>query len=452
MQGCLSLPYAFSHVGYYIGVPLILLLASFTLLGWIMLLRCKQRLVGNLPLSYGDVTERVFGPIGRSTVNFFVMLTQLGICSVYFSFIASNMQAVLPDGLVIASLHYLVLLQLPLMLAFCSITDLRHITPLSMAANLFFFIGLCIVFGYDGHNIELATPDKPKSSFSFQGVAIFFGTAIFSFEGIGLVLPIENEMANPQHYPTILTIAIVIIATVFACAGEFTLIAFGTVTKGSATAEIALDYKNDWEVVLCNVSLVIAVAFTFPIQFFPAIQIAEANCLKIGVTGANDPLAAADGNSSSGGDSVDSGAARAKKRTLTTPTTNSHTRSLLAASFTEGAPESPRESTALVKDAAKGREASRVFRLRMLLRWCMVSCCALFAYAVPNLGLLISLLGSVGSTVLALLLPAMLYWRLMRPSIVVRCGLAVLLFFGAACGTMSFVVATMELVKYMKGN
>jgi proton-coupled amino acid transporter len=424
--GCLSLPYAFSHVGYYLGAPLILLLGAFTLTGWLMLLRCKQRLAGDLPLSYGDVTARAFGPIGRSAVNFFVMLTQLGICSVYFSFIATNLNAVLPGGLAFASMRHLILLQLPFLIALGSITDLRNITPLSVAANLFLFLGLIIVIGYDARNLEHPQSDRSASTCSVQGIAIYFGNAIYSFEGIGIILPIENEMAKPQDYPRILMVAMFIIGIVFSVVGELTLSSFGTITEGSATAEIALFYKNEWPVVLCNVCLIIAVAFTFPIQFFPAIQIAEANLLGIGT----------------GHDIIDTLPSNADKREQ--PEDGRHTK-IISDTVTLTTPQ-PSETRALLANGGNGT-SKRIYHLRLLLRWTTITGCALFAYCVPNLGLLISLLGSVGSTVLALLLPALLYWKLMKPSFAAKCGLAMLLALGLVCGGTSFVVAIMQLAE-----
>ena len=299
--GCLSLPYAFSQVGHILGVPCIILMASFTLAGWRMLLSCKRKIANDHPISYGEVTASAFGASGRFTVNSAVVFTQLGICCVYFAFIADCIKSILPSA-VSVSLKHLILLQLPVMLLMGNIQRIKSITPLSVLANLCIGIGICIVVGYDIYQLtshqdnssnrsnlvrgDINGKDSDKSHFSWSGLALFFGNAIFSFEGIGIILPIENESADPSHFRRLMDIAMVIIIVVvrknderytfflllkvpstnpihihlhthptfaktnppkhplkFTLVGELTLVAFGSVSEGSATAEIALHYR-----------------------------------------------------------------------------------------------------------------------------------------------------------------------------------------------------------------
>lgn len=60
----------------------------------------------------------------------------------------------------------------------------------------FHFIGLAITFHF-----MLQDLPKTKTVHGFAGWAtlpLYFGTAIYAFEGIGVVLPLENNMKTPQ--------------------------------------------------------------------------------------------------------------------------------------------------------------------------------------------------------------------------------------------------------------
>lgn len=48
--------------------------------------------------SYADITLIAIGPKWRSVVDVMINITQLGICSVYFDFVAENLNALLPNS------------------------------------------------------------------------------------------------------------------------------------------------------------------------------------------------------------------------------------------------------------------------------------------------------------------------------------------------------------------
>lgn len=48
-------------------------------------------------MSFGDVGREILGPKGKVLIDVFLVGTQLGICCVYFTFVATNIHVVLPE-------------------------------------------------------------------------------------------------------------------------------------------------------------------------------------------------------------------------------------------------------------------------------------------------------------------------------------------------------------------
>lgn len=60
-------------------------------------------------------------------------------------------------------------------------------------------------------------------------------------EGIGVVMPVENEMAKPQQFlgcPGVLNIAMVIVITLYGFVGFFGYLQYGDFVKGSITLNL----------------------------------------------------------------------------------------------------------------------------------------------------------------------------------------------------------------------
>lgn len=62
-----------------------------------LLLRCKRAVGPTTAMSFGDVGREILGPKGKLLIDVFLVGMQLGICCVYFTFVATNIHVVLPE-------------------------------------------------------------------------------------------------------------------------------------------------------------------------------------------------------------------------------------------------------------------------------------------------------------------------------------------------------------------
>lgn len=78
----------------------------------------------------------------------------------------------------------------------------------------------------------------------FNSLCFHYSTVVFAMEGIGVVMPIENEMAKPQHFlgcPGVLNVAMTVVVTLYGLVGLFGYMTFGDTVHGSVTLNLPKD-------------------------------------------------------------------------------------------------------------------------------------------------------------------------------------------------------------------
>ncbi|XP_035789375.1 proton-coupled amino acid transporter-like protein pathetic isoform X1 [Anopheles albimanus] len=224
---------------------------------------------------YGPVPFRRWAATMRHIVNVFICVTQLGFCCIYFVFISSNYKQIGDRyGLELTTHHYMALLLVPIILT-SIITQLKFLSYCSMIANVFMTFGIGITFYYALKDLpamagELATRGLVGET---ERIPLFFGTAIFAFEGIALVLPLQNEMRRPADFGRtfgVLNVGMVFIVTLFTVFGFVGYLRWGEEVQGSMTLNLP-----DNEALAEGVKMMIAtgVLLGFALQFFVAIMI-----------------------------------------------------------------------------------------------------------------------------------------------------------------------------------
>jgi proton-coupled amino acid transporter len=73
---------------------------------------------------------------------------------------------------------------------------------------------------------------------------LFFGTAIYAFEGIGVVLPIENQMRNKREFRGangVLNTSMVIVTCLYMAVAFFGYLKYGDAVAGSITLNLPVE-------------------------------------------------------------------------------------------------------------------------------------------------------------------------------------------------------------------
>lgn len=217
-----------------------------------MLVKCAHELSRRLKipsLDFSDVCYYSFetGPVGlrrysnlsRTIINIFLCITQIGFCCVYFVFVAVNLQEVVAHYYERFHIRIYLFLMLIPMILLNMVKNLKYITPISLFAAILTVTGLTITFLYMFK--DLPRSDSVNGFASWKTLPLYFGTAIYAFEGIGVVLPLENNMKTPQDFggwTGVLNTGMVIVACLYTSIGFFGYLKYGDKVTGSITLNL----------------------------------------------------------------------------------------------------------------------------------------------------------------------------------------------------------------------
>jgi proton-coupled amino acid transporter len=124
--------------------------------------------------------------------------------------------------------------------------------------------------------------DPSVRLFNPSDFPLTLGSAIFTFEGIGLILPIQSSMKKPHHFKGLLYFVMFLITAIFTSVGALCYATFGENTK----IQIISNFPQDSPVVNAVQFLYsLAVLAGEPVQLFPAVRILETSIFGERATG-----------------------------------------------------------------------------------------------------------------------------------------------------------------------
>ena len=316
--GILALPHGFYLAGYIGGPAGMIFVAGVSYYCMLMLLDCRELVVaqvragtvnsnflpaeirnsasaksdladiardGNLVITYSDIGRAAMGSTGAKLVDFAIVSSQMGFSTAYIIFIGSNVQSAL------ASCSGSALWSIVASALVCPLVWLRSLRKLAMGAifaDVAILFGLIVILGFafnkmgsmDGTENSALPSTTPSSSHLEDTSAapfgnspfLFFGMAVFAFEGAGIILPMQQAMREPEKFKPILRNGMVVITALYAVFPLVTYLAWGSDIEDMVTANLP---QRAPIVITVELLYCTGLFLTFPIMMWPAVQILE---------------------------------------------------------------------------------------------------------------------------------------------------------------------------------
>ncbi|KAG8213253.1 amino acid transporter [Butyriboletus roseoflavus] len=270
--GVLFLGKGFANGGLVFSVITIIIVALVSLYSFLLLVQgkiCRFWFVWSL-----DIGGALYGPWMRYAILFSIAISQIGFVTAYSIFVAENLQAfvsAVTDCTTNFSVLFFILIQLVIFLPLALVRNLAKLSTTALIADAFILAGLLYIFGSE-LSIISDNGVAQVQMFNPSDYPLFIGTAVFSFEGVGLVIPITDAMREPHKFPRALTGVMIGTLVLFGGAGALAYLTFGSDVK--AVVLVNLDQtKKSTQAVQFLYSM--AILLSIPLQFFPAARILE---------------------------------------------------------------------------------------------------------------------------------------------------------------------------------
>ncbi|GJN02045.1 hypothetical protein PR202_ga19359 [Eleusine coracana subsp. coracana] len=111
-----------------------------------------------------------------------------------------------------------------------------------------------------------SSPPRGPRSFLYG-----LGVAVYAFEGIGMVLPLEAEAADKRRFGATLALSMAFIAAMYGLFGAMGYLAFGADTRDIITTNLG----TGWLSVAVQLGLCVNLFFTMPVMMNPVYEVAE---------------------------------------------------------------------------------------------------------------------------------------------------------------------------------
>lgn len=280
-SGILFIPKGFNNGGILYSNLLIVAVSILATIAMRLLLITKQRIVTDtqqdpLKLDFGGIAEAACGKAGRVAVNTCIIASQLGFCTVYLAFVGTTMNDLLPS----VSAPWWMLAGFGACLPLSLLHRMSSLTLTNVVALMIIVFTICVCIACSTE--ALVAPPMPAPtviwSINTERCMIFFGTAVYTFEGIAMVLPLEMNMERPEDMPSVVTGCMIAITVMIGGFGTVCYLAYGAAVETIILHNLGDACTSDSCALFAKIvqgMYTFVIVATFPLMMFPVRLISE---------------------------------------------------------------------------------------------------------------------------------------------------------------------------------
>eukprot|EP00930_Biecheleria_cincta_P013958 TRINITY_DN12202_c0_g1_i1.p2 TRINITY_DN12202_c0_g1~~TRINITY_DN12202_c0_g1_i1.p2 ORF type:complete len:565 (-),score=97.70 TRINITY_DN12202_c0_g1_i1:2371-4005(-) len=265
--GILFIPQAMTNAGWLSAIVLMTVSAAASTVGILLLGQCYEVCRS----SYPEMGRRALGHCGYVVIAGQIAVSQFGFCAAFVGFMQSTADGILRTVGFDSRPEELLCLIIVALVPMAWIEDISSMTLPSTLGNLVIVLAVAALsLAASADLVQAGTSPDIVACAKADQALVFAGTAAYAFEGIAMVIPIRQRMAEPELFPQLLS---GMMATFLVILTGFGLL--GYLAWGKHTETIVLNQRNGPGWTLLQLLYVLAVFCSFPLSIHPTFSICE---------------------------------------------------------------------------------------------------------------------------------------------------------------------------------
>ncbi|CAI2363909.1 unnamed protein product [Moneuplotes crassus] len=271
--GLLFLPNGYSNSGWMFGTGAIIMSMLVTMVCGILLIQVSSKYKG----TFSELGFLAMGTLGRYICDLVLALSQAGFVTVHIVFISQNLNSIFEYhwGFTI-NIWIMGLIFFVIYTPLCWVRKIQTLGKYHILGDLTVLLAAgmlvaeAVLFyvhrGSFADDIESYNSDK---------YLVFLGTAIFIFEGVGVVIPVRDACRDKEHFPAIFMAMMLVLTCILIFFGFFNYAVYGDELLSNAPMVTKILRKGDVVVEIVMVLFIINLIFSYPLVIYPSNVVIE---------------------------------------------------------------------------------------------------------------------------------------------------------------------------------